>query len=341
MRNLILWMPFIEGGSGADVSTKYLAEIFRSMGIKVNLQKFHSYYQFAPWLLARVKPPEGTDIILTNSWNGFAFARQGSKLVVVDRLCVHDPSLEPYKGFVQKVFHNCFVKKFVIASANAADAVVAVSDYTASLYPKVLRLAKPKVILNAVDTSFFKPLEKNHSLSDKIRILFVGNLSKRKGVDLLAPIMAELGGGFELYYTAGLRGNELQNIEQNMHKLGVLSQEQMREQYQCADILVFPSRGEGLPRAVMEALSCGTPVVSSDASSMPEAVDESVGALCPVDDVSSFVNAIQSITLDKNKYFDLSVNARNRATERFSLTRMANEYIELFDRLLSVKLECE
>ncbi len=334
-KRMVLWMPFIEGGSGADVSTRYLAEILKSLGVEVHLQKFHSYYQFVPWLLSSIKKPEGTNLILTNSWNGFVFARKDSKLVVVDRLCVNDPTLERYKSFAQRIYHDYLVKKYVTLSANAADSLVAVSNYTASLYPQELGLEKPQVILNAVDTDFFKPLAKKCLSSGKFRILFVGNLSKRKGVDLLGGIMQRLGENYELFYTAGLRGNALQNSSHNMFQLGVLNQEEMREQYQLADILLCPSRGEGLSRAVMESLACGTPVVATNISSMPEAVNDEVGALCSLDDVGSFVDAIKKITKDKESYSQMSLNARERAIERFSLSRMANEYIQIFERLVA------
>jgi alpha-maltose-1-phosphate synthase len=331
----VLWLPYIKGGSGADVSTRYLAEGLRKAGLRVVARSFHPSFQFAPWLLSRVPAPRNTGVIVTNSWNGFAFARPGSRLVVVDRLCVHDPALEPYKSFAQKVFHDHFVRRFVMASARRANAVVAVSAYTADLYPKVLDLPRPRVILNAVDTDFFRPPDAGRSMtmSRGARLLFVGNLTARKGADMLVPIMHELGPDYELYYTAGLRAKDIPGKLPHMHPLGQLDQQQMVREYQKADLLLFPSRGEGLPRAVMEALACGTPVVAADVSSLPEAVDDSVGRLCPRDDVRAFADAVRDLLMDPGQYARLAANARLRAEKRFSLDRMIEMYCNLFHDL--------
>lgn len=335
-QNLTLWMPYISGGSGADVSTRYMANKLIDLGLTVHLQAFNTNFQFIPWILKGISAPVGTNLIVANSWNAFAFARPKCKLVVIDRLCVHDPALEPYKSFAQKIFHNYFVKRYVLASARRADASVAVSKYTADLYPKELNLPRPQAITNAVDTDFFTPCNSyKKPINDRnIRLLFVGNLTTRKGADMLSPIMQKLGGGYELFYTAGLRKNNLPNQSPNMYPLGRLDQYQMREQYQKADLLIFPSRAEGLPRAVMESLACGTPVVSTDASSMPEAIDETVGVLCPRDDIDSFVAGVKKLTSSQTVLDKLSANARIRAVERFSLTRMINEYISLFSTLI-------
>lgn len=331
-----IWMPYIEGGSGADVSTAYLAAGLQKAGYDIVLQRFHSYYQFAPWLLKRVSAPPKTNITLTNSWNGFAFVRHGTRLVAVDRLCVHDPALEPYKTTGQRLYHNQLIRRYVTATAKRADALVAVSNYTANLYPRELGLPRPTVITNAVDTDFFIPAKKvNPAIEQRtVRLLFVGNLSRRKGADMLTPIMRCLGEGFELYYTTGLRASSLTEILPNMHPLGRLNQTQMREQYQAADFLLFPSRGEGLPRAVMEALSCGTPVVAAKVSSLPEAVDEQVGALCPLDDVNAFAATVRRLACCQNQYNQFVMSARQRAEERFSLTRMLKEYMALFETIM-------
>jgi hypothetical protein len=63
-----VWLPYIKGCSGADVSTQYLAEGLRRAGARVVAQPFHCYFQFAPWLLSRVPAPRDAGIVLTNSW---------------------------------------------------------------------------------------------------------------------------------------------------------------------------------------------------------------------------------------------------------------------------------
>lgn len=324
-------------GSGADVSTRYLAAGLEKAGTEVELQAFHHYFEFMPELLSKIRAPSNSDIILTNSWNGFAFYRLGAKLVTVDRLFVLDPLLEKYKSFAQRHYHRVLIRRYIGESLKKAHAVVSVSHYTARVIQNIMRVPKPHVILNAVDTEFFTPLAclpQKHS-QRPVRLLFSGNLSKRKGADLLAPIMRRLGRGFELYYTSGLRKYHLTDAVRGiMHPLGSLSQKQMREQYRKADLLLLPSRGEGLSRAIMESLACGTPVVASDVSSMPEAITPKVGRLCPVDNVDAFANAVKEITSDMDMLYAMRLAARERAERFFNLGRMVNQYLELFGMLL-------
>lgn len=328
-----VWLPYITAGSGSDVSTRYLAAGLEKVGIEVVLQSFHHYFEIAPWLLSKVQAPPGTDITVTNSWNGFAFKRRGTKMITVDRLFVPDPTLNKYKSKLQYFYHNHHVKRNILASIKSADSVVAVSNYTAQVMAREFNIPKPRVILNAVDTEFFTPKEDNLQ-TDKdrpFRLLFVGNLTRRKGVDLLGPIMNQLGPEYELYYTAGLRTSALPDTTSTMHALGTLSQEEIREQYRLADLLLFPSRGEGLSRAVMESLACGTPVIAADISSLPEAVSPDVGRLCPVDDAAAFANAVHELSAEPERLTSMRKAARKRAQEVFSLKRMVNEYIDLFE----------
>ena len=245
-----IWIPYIDGGSGSDRSTLELADGLRRAGDEVVLQRFARNYQFAPWLLRHVPAPRRTAVTLTNNWNGFAFARQGIRLVTVDRFFANDPSLARYKGRLQQLYHRQLIRRYILASARRADRVVALSQYTAEAYARTLGLPKPQVILNAVDTGFYKPDEagKPPLAGRTFNLLFVGNLSRRKGADMLAPIMKRLGAGFALHYTAGMRGSRLKQTMPNMISLGTQNAEQMRESYRGADLVLFPSRGEGLSR---------------------------------------------------------------------------------------------
>jgi len=331
-----IWLPYVQAETGADVSTKYLAKGLRNRDHDVVLQAFSHNYQYTPWLLKLKKPPPACDAIITNTWNGFAFSHHAIPMVTVDRLFVLDPTLNQYKSFTQRFFHNAFVKYFVRKSALAADQVVAVSEYTADVFSQQLELPRPSVILNAVDTDFFTPPVRRRRLkpSQPCRLLYVGTLSRRKGSDILAPIMRKLGEAFQLYHTgsedAAILGKDRPT---NMHALGRLSQPEVLEQYQMADLLLFPSRGEGLARAVMEALACGVPVVAGNTSSMPEAVDEHVGHLCPPDDVEAFVEAVRTIATQNYIWQGLSKAARQRAEERFGLRRLVDEFEEILTQV--------
>jgi glycosyltransferase involved in cell wall biosynthesis len=334
------WLPYTRGGSGSDVSTMFLANGLRTAGHEAIAQPFPHALQYFPWLLRTRRPPYGTQVIITNTWNGFAFHKPGTVNISVERLFVLDPAYRNYRSFSQAVFHQTAIQYFVRRSLATADASVTVSRYTSDAMATRLGIQPPRVILNAVDTDFFRPAEYDQRLLDRenrpFRLLFIGNFTRRKGADIITKIMKSLGPGYELWFTSGMREESPSSNSDNMRCLGRLSLEEVRNAYQNADALLFPSRLEGLPRAVMEALSCGTPVIAADTSSLPEAVDDGVnGLLCPVDDVSAFLRAIRKLASDEASWKHMAHEARNAAENRFSLHRMILEYVELCEALVS------
>lgn len=341
---LTIWMPYTIGRSGSDVSTRYLAEALRMAGQIVHVQAFSHHYQFAPWLLRREPPPERTQITITNSWSGFAFTRPGVRSITVERLFVADESAKAYKSVAQGLFHDHLVARFVEWSYHGADAVVCLSQATVDQVRRRFPDIKPRLILNAVDTDFFTPsaTAKPPLAGRVVRLMFVGNLTKRKGVDLLPGIMARLGDGYELRYTSGLRTKKdpLAHIP-NALNLGRLSQVEVRQAYRSADLLLLPSRLEGLPRTVMEAQASGIPAIVSSASSLPEAIEDGcTGRVCETDNIASFVSAIRETVAVQSRYDAMCMQARQRAAEKHSLRKMVSTYLDLCHELLGTDDDC-
>ena len=314
-----------------------LAQGLAARGADVVVQDFQHHWQYAPWMLGRVPAPTGTNVILGNTWNAFAFRRPGAKLVAVQHLFVLDPALAPYTYRIQAAFHQNLVRRFEIATQRSADEIVAVSGYTADTYSRILGVPRPRVILAGVDTDFFTPAGScQEAPSDRaLRVLFVGNMSRRKGADIIPLIMNLLGDGFELSYTAGLRAQDPLPDLAGARNLGRLNHARVRDEYRRADILLLPTRLEGLPLVAMEALACGTPVVATDTASLPEVIShERTGLLCPLDDVRRFAQQIQRLRAEPDLLRRLQHNARSEAQARFSLHRMVDDYLGFFSELI-------
>lgn len=332
-----IWFPYVYAGTGADVYTLNLAEALRQHGVTVQVTCFAHAWQYFPWRLRLAKAPAGTDIILANSWNAFAFKRANAKLLVVEHLFVLDPALKPYRNAAQSLFHHLFVRHFLGNSYRAADQVIAISQYVAQQISKAFPAIRPHVILNGIDTRFFRPAKAGKVDLDKPRtLLFIGKPSRRKGADLLPKIMEKLGAGYQLLYTPGPSGEDPFAGQPRMRAIGRLSPEQARDAYQTADIFLFPSRLEGFGLVVAEALACGTPVVCTRSSSLPELVsDGSTGKLCAVDDIDCMVSAITRLCEDPTRLNACSVAARSDAEQRLSMDTMVENYLTLFKQLLA------
>lgn len=158
-----IWLPYIKGSSGTDTFTERLSESLISAGHQAVLSQYPHWLQYAPWFLKAISPPENCDVILTNTWNGFAFKRQGIPMLSVEHLFVLDPALSPYKSIMQSVFHKTLVLWFEKLSNMAADEIIAVSHYTAKVYDEYFGGQRPTVISNGIDIDFFtpSPLEKH------------------------------------------------------------------------------------------------------------------------------------------------------------------------------------
>ena len=330
-----VWFPTVRGNSGADVYTRRLAEALQHRGVATEITWFSTYYQFAPFLLRHAPTPPGTDIIHTNSWNGFAFRRSGIPLVVTEYHCVLDPRYRPYKNLAQQIFHKNMIRRFEMASFRAASAITAISHFTASSMADTLGIRPCRVIPSMVDTTTFVPLSQNVPPGQRpFQLLFVGNLSRRKGADLLLPIIRELGPRFELRFTSGLQNWKPIHIAPNMVPLGRLDDGELIEAYRQCDALLFPSRFEGFGLVALEAMACGKPVIAANNSALPEVVEDGkIGILCPTDNIHAFVSACRKLADDPETRAQYGQAARRRAVELFSEDLIIPQYIALYEKL--------
>lgn len=331
-----VWLPYIHAGSGSDVYTERLADGLRAAGHEAVLTPVDRRWQYLPWRYLSVPAPDGIDVTLANLGAGFAFRRPGSKLVVVEHHCVFDPAFAPYRSRKQAIVHETLLRHIERKGLKACDALVTVSDYTARSLRAALGGPAATVILNGIETDYFTPESPAPRADGRpFGLLFVGNLSRRKGADLLPAIMARLGPGFELSYTRGLRTDDPFAGVAGMRPLGRLSQDELRDAYRAADALLFPSRLEGFGYAAAEAMACGTPAVVAASSALPELIDDGVdGRLCPVDDVEAFAAAIRDLAADADKLAEMGRRARAKAADKFSLDAMVKQYITLFEKLI-------
>jgi alpha-maltose-1-phosphate synthase len=332
-----VWLPAIRGGSGADIFTHRLAAALRRRNIGAEVSWYPTYFQFAPLLLSYLPAPADTDIVHALSWSSFAFQRKGIPLVVTEQLDVLDPHYQPYRSFGQGVYHETLIRQFVRASFKAAASITAVSQATATSLARTLDTSAIQIVYNSVDTRVFHPATTSHHPdSPFFRLLFVGNLTRRKGADLLIPIMKKLGARFELRFTSGLRDLTLKNIEPNMTAIGRLNSDvELVTAYRDCDALLFPSRLEGLPIAPLEAMACGKPVIAAHASSLPEVVEDGVtGTLCAPNNIDAFVSACRDLADSPERLRVYGEAARDRVEKLFSEDVIIPQYLSLYEKLL-------
>lgn len=330
-----IWFPAVRTGTGTDVFTERLAGALSARGMRAEITWLPLRAEYAPWTVRAPKAPEWATVCHINTWLHPRFIPGRLPVLATLHHSIHDPALHPYKGKLRAAYHRWWIAPIERGVLRRAGRVVAVSRFVAERARQTLCDVPMEVIYNGIDTEVFRPGSRVRQPGEPFRLLFVGSWMARKGVDLLAPIMRELGDGFELQYTGGPAAqSESAGMPANMHDLGRLSGPQVIAAMQDADAFLFPSRSEGLPLVAIEAMACGLPVVGVRETSLSEVVEHGVtGLLCPRDDVSAFVMAAQALASDIQRRDAMAQAAHHAANTRFSFNPMVDAYVRHYQAM--------
>jgi len=111
--------------------------------------------------------------------------------------------------------------------------------------------------------------------------------------------------------------------------------EQVARYYQAADLYLHPARADTFPTTILEALSCGTPVVASAVGGISEQIEEGkTGFLVPAGDAPALSGRILDLLADEGLRARMGRQAAEDAARRFGLERMVGEYLALYEEVL-------
>lgn len=329
----------LKGGSGNDVYFERLSDAAGTLNIN---SKVSLYPSKSVGLI--IKPPRifykessSYDIIHSNDWFGFAFKIKNKPLIVSVLHIISEPYKQSWLSPFQKIYYSKGLGQ-VKKSLEIADFVIAISKNTENELKKWWkRPLNIQTILCGIDTEIFKPINiKNPDFQDKIKLLFVGNLTKRKGADLLPKMMSKLDNRFVLFYTTGLRTKKQVYPDNRMIPIGKINLNKLVEIYNSCDMLIMPSRLEGFGYSAVEAMGCGKPVVATNCSSLPELVDDGKGGfLCEMDNVDDFANKIKILADDKKLQQEMGKYNREKVLQKFTLLQMGKEYEKVYKKILN------
>lgn len=206
---------------------------------------------------------------------------------------------------------------------------------------------KPVVFIpNGVEPFWFAPAEVAGELEQPY-VLYVGRLDRVKGLDVLLSAWKQLpqrDRDRQLWLVGD--GPERRVLEETVRREGlsrsvrflgaVQDMEQLRALYRGAQALVLPSRSEGLPNVLLEAGACGTVCIGSAVGGIPEViVDGETGFLVPPSDVEALAGAIRHVLeMSEGERRQMGEQARQRVREHFSLERVVDQYVSLYEQVL-------
>lgn len=234
-----------------------------------------------------------------------------------------------------KVYRS--LQKFIISRS---DNIIAVSDEIKNVLMSNLN-ADPNrisIISCGVDTSVFVPLEKMDvrrklGIAENAKVvLFAGSLSYSKGVDVMFECAQRMPDVLFILVGDGLLKTDIKNCKFP----GACPHEEMPKWMNAADIFVLPSRSEGTPVVILEALSCGIPVVASRIGGCPDVIrDGQTGYLIPVGDVDMLQRKVRDLLNDNVNRNLMGKRGRKDMVEKFDNKKIAQRIKRIYEETIN------
>jgi glycosyltransferase involved in cell wall biosynthesis len=236
-----------------------------------------------------------------------------------------------------------------------ADAIVAVSGAIAADLARRYRIRGPRIVVvhNGIDAAAFVPRRSRASmlaelgLRDGDRVIgLAGRMTPQKGHEFLLEAVARLAPRFP-----GLRcvlagdGPLRAMLEARAAALGIAdrcrflgARVDVADVLSVLEVVTLPSRSEGLPFALLEAMALGKPVVASTVGGNPEVVEDGrTGLLVPTADTAALADALARVLDRPNEAAAMGARGRVRVREHFTLTRTTRALEDLYLDLLGVR----
>jgi glycosyltransferase involved in cell wall biosynthesis len=264
---------------------------------------------------------------------------------------VHDLSFYRYPELFRPQ-NRVYLQAMTRRTVQHAAAVIAVSESTRRDIVRLLNVPESRIVVipNGVDAemrpvtdvSRREALRQRYDLPDHF-MLFLGTLEPRKNLTTLLEAYARYrrNGGRHALVIAGAKGWYYDAVYETASRLdlgdavrfpGYIPQDELPLWYSLADLFVYPSLYEGFGLPPLEAMACGTPVITSNVSSLPEVMGE--GGMC-VDphDPLVLAEAMGAVLGDAGLYRRL-VRLGREQSQRYSWAETARQTASLYHRVL-------
>lgn len=221
--------------------------------------------------------------------------------------------------------------------------IVTPSQWLANLVIKSFLSEYPvKVINNGIDLNVFKPIvgdfRKKYNLEEKFIILGVASVwDRRKGLKYFIELADKVSED-EVIILVGLTEKQLEEIPKNI--IGITrtnNVDELVDIYSSSDVFVNPTLEDNFPTTNLEALACGTPVITFDTGGSPECIDDFCGMIA---EKGNTTDLLEKVALIKGKGKDYYTDfALERAKTLFNKSERYKDYFMVYEELLKNRIE--
>ena len=243
--------------------------------------------------------------------------------------CNNCPQSGQFSWFFDRSEYLYNKKKSVIEGTDLT--IITPSQWLAGLVKESFFKDYPvKVINNGIDLNVFKPTDsdfrKKHNLENKYMVLGVAfGWGARKGLDVFIELSKRLPENYQIVLV-GTDDNVDKQLPGNIISIHrTQNQKELAEIYTAADLFVNPTREENYPTVNMEAIACGTPVVTFNTGGSPEMLDSTCGTVVEKNDIDGIYNEIKRVC-ETQPY---SKDDCLKRAERFDKNLRFTEYLNL------------
>lgn len=266
--------------------------------------------------------------------NTFLAVKKYKGICVLDLAQIHVCSLAEIRkkhAFLRKEWGNNFlfkeIQKVKLLEYELADFIFVISTIMKEslLFAGIPPHKIFSVTLGFNPSVFHQNYPKLSTDSQRLNLIFVGNISVAKGIFFLIKVMDKLL-HFPVFLTligSNSKSFKRNNLPSNISFLGIMDEQNVADHLRNADVLVFPSYLDSWGRVVVEAMACGLPVIISDTVGAAELVDDEVGFVLPIDE-DRWISAILFLLFNPFQRMEMGIHAASKI-EPFSWEKYQNE----------------
>jgi len=318
----------------------------RSVGVRASYRTLHLATGLGRWNLPRYwQPFEAVDVF---HWPNFLLIPgvSGKQVITIyDLTFLLFPDYQPWLRMMG-------LAKGIAQSADRADMIIAISNHTKRDLVTHLGVSEKKIrVIHCAVSKAFRPIESSamrpvlakYGLPQDGYVLYVGNIEPRKNLVRLLQAYSLMKGRGNFCHPLILCGGrgwmnkevydcvQRLSLEKEVKFIGYVPDEDLSFLMSGATLFVYPSLYEGFGLPPLEAMACGTPVVTSNSSSIPEVVGDAALMVDP-HDVDGLSVAMERVLADK----DLRADLRRKGLERaklFSWEEVASQTLQVYSEV--------